>query len=48
MKRKIFWISLMTLGLFADLILPLMWSIAATVPIVFLCWWIAYQSEWFE
>jgi len=36
------------LGFTADLILPLAWSIAATVPIMLLCWWLAYRSEWFE
>lgn len=48
MQRKVFWISFLMIGLCADLILPLMWGIFATVPIVFLSWWIAYKSDWFE
>ena len=48
MQRKIFWISFMMSGLIADLILPLMWGIAATIPIGVLCWWLAYRSDWFD
>lgn len=48
MQRKIFWMSFLLLGFAADLILPLAWSIAATIPIMFLCWWIAYRSDWFD
>ncbi len=48
MQRKVFWISFMMIGLLADIILPLMWGFIATVPILFLSWWIAYKSEWFE
>jgi hypothetical protein len=47
MQRKIFWISLAVLGLIADLALPLVWAAIATLPIVFLSWWIAYRSGWF-
>jgi len=35
------------LGLIADVSLPLLWGIAATIPILFLSWWIAYRSGWF-
>jgi hypothetical protein len=48
MQRKVFWISFLLLGLVADLVLPLVWAIVCTVPLLFLCWWIAYRSEWFE
>ena len=48
MQRKVFWISLTILGLCADAILPLMWAIISTVPILLLCWWLAYKSDWFE
>jgi hypothetical protein len=27
--------------------LPLLWGLAATVPILFASWWIAYRSDWF-
>jgi len=48
MQRKVFWISFMFLGLLADVILPLMWGIVATIPIMASCWWLAYKSDWFE
>lgn len=48
MKRKVFWGSFLMLGLLADMVLPIVWSIVATIPLVFLCWWIAYKSDWFE
>jgi hypothetical protein len=48
MKRKVFWGTFLMLGLVADIVLPIFWGIAATVPIVFLSWWIAYKSDWFE
>jgi len=47
MERKMFWIIFAVLGLVADLILPLWWALAASVPILVLSWWIAYRSEWF-
>jgi hypothetical protein len=47
MERKIFWISFTVLGLAADFILPLWWALAATIPIVYVSWWIAYRSDWF-
>lgn len=48
MQRKVFWISFTALGLLADVILPLMWGILAAIPLLFLCWWLAYRSEWFD
>jgi hypothetical protein len=47
MEKKVFWISFTLLGLLADVILPLWWALAATLPCVFASWWIAYRSEWF-
>jgi hypothetical protein len=47
MERKIFWMVFMALGLVADFLLPLWWGIAATIPIVFIAWWVAYRSDWF-
>ncbi len=46
-RRKVFWLSFVILGLIADLCLPLVWGIVATVPIGFVSWWIAYRSDWF-
>jgi uncharacterized membrane protein len=47
MERKVFWMLFIMLGLMADLILPLMWGVIATIPIFVLSWWVAYRSEWF-
>jgi hypothetical protein len=47
MQRKIFWLSFAILSLIADLALPLLWAILATLPIVVMSWWIAYRSDWF-
>jgi hypothetical protein len=47
MQRKVMWILIIVLGLVADFILPLWWGIVATLPIVFLSWWVAYRSGWF-
>jgi hypothetical protein len=35
------------LGLIADIALPFVWGIVATIPILMLSWWVAYRSEWF-
>jgi hypothetical protein len=47
MERKVFWMMFILLGLIADIVLPLMWGLIATVPIFILSWWVAYRSEWF-
>ncbi|HEY3132268.1 MAG TPA: hypothetical protein VGL91_22625 [Acidobacteriota bacterium] len=47
MERKVFLITFTVLGLAADLVLPLWWAVAATVPIGFVSWWVAYRSDWF-
>jgi hypothetical protein len=48
LQKKIFWIVFMILGLIADFTLPLVWGLLATIPIVFISWWVAYRSDWFE
>jgi hypothetical protein len=48
MERKIFWLLFITLGLIMDLMLPLVWSLVLTLPLVVLCWWVAYRSGWFS
>jgi hypothetical protein len=48
MEKKIFWLAFIVLGLVADFALPFMWSLIATIPILFLSWWIAYRSHWFD
>jgi hypothetical protein len=47
MERKIFWITFTLLGLIADFVLPLWWALGATIPILFVSWWVAYRSDWF-
>lgn len=46
-EKKIFWMIFVVLGLIADFALPLMWGLLATIPILFISWWIAYRSGWF-
>jgi hypothetical protein len=46
-ERKVFWMLFVALGLIADFVLPLWWGVAATIPILFVSWWIAYRSDWF-
>jgi hypothetical protein len=48
MERKIFWLLFITLGLIMDFMLPLVWSLALTVPLLIVCWWVAYRSGWFS
>lgn len=47
MEKKIFWMIFLVLSTVADFMLPLVWGLAATIPILLLSWWIAYRSEWF-
>lgn len=47
MQRKMFWITFTVLGLVADLILPFWWALGATVPLLWVSWWVAYRSDWF-
>ncbi len=47
MQKKIFWTTFTVLGLLADMVLPLWWALAATIPIGYFSWWFAYRSDWF-
>lgn len=47
MERKIFWMVFIVLGLLADFLLPFWWAFGATLPIIFIAWWVAYRSDWF-
>ena len=47
MQRKIFWTVFIALGLIADVTLPLLWGLLATIPIGVVSWWVAYRSDWF-
>ena len=46
-QKKIFWVLVLVLGLIADVTLPLIWGFVATIPIIFVSWWIVYRSNWF-
>lgn len=46
-ERKIFWLLFTISGLALDLLLPIYWSLALTLPLLVLCWWVAYRSGWF-
>jgi hypothetical protein len=43
-ERRIFWITFTVLGLAADLLFPIGWALAATIPILWFSWWLAYRS----
>lgn len=45
-QRKMFWIILTVLSLIADFALPLVWGLIATIPLIFVSWWIVYRSGW--
>jgi len=46
-EKKIFWAVFIILGLIADVVLPIWWALAATLPIAYVAWWVAYRSDWF-
>ena len=48
MQKRIFWVTFLILSLIADVALPLLWGLLATIPIALLSWWVAYRSGWFE
>jgi uncharacterized membrane protein len=45
-EKKIFWTLVLVLSLVADFVLPLMWGLVATIPIVIVSWWVVYRSGW--
>jgi uncharacterized membrane protein len=47
-QKKVFWLVFIVLSLIADFVLPLLWGLLATLPLIVLSWWIAYRSGWFE
>lgn len=46
-QRKMFWLLVAAMGILADLALPLIWGLVATIPILVVSWWIVYRSDWF-
>ncbi len=47
MEKKLFWLIFIGLSLIADVVLPFWWAVAATLPILFVSWWVVYRSGWF-
>jgi hypothetical protein len=47
MQKKVFWTLFSVFGLVADFVLPFWWAMAATLPLGYASWWIAYRSDWF-
>ncbi|HTM58799.1 MAG TPA: hypothetical protein VL199_00450 [Burkholderiales bacterium] len=48
MERKVFWATFILLSVIADVALPLIWGLLATIPIALFSWWVAYRSGWLE
>jgi hypothetical protein len=48
MQKKIFWALFIVLGAILDIAVPIVWALVLTMPLLILCWWIAYRSGWFE
>jgi hypothetical protein len=48
MQKKVFWALFIVFGTILDIVLPIMWGLLLTLPLLILCWWIAYRSGWFE
>ena len=48
MQKKMFWMLFFVLGLVLDFSVPILWSLILTLPLLVLCWWIAYRSGWIE
>ncbi len=47
MQKKIFWLTFVVLSALAGVLLPFWWAMAASLPILFITWWVVYRSEWF-
>lgn len=45
--RKVFWTLFFLTSTAAGFALPLVWSLAATLPLFAGSWWLAYRSGWF-
>ena len=48
MQKQVFWGLFIVLGLVLDVAVPIVWSVILTLPLLVLCWWIAYKSGWVE
>jgi hypothetical protein len=47
-EKRIFWLIFLVLDTVAGFALPMWWSLALTLPIMVVSWWIAFRSGWFE
>lgn len=47
MQSKLFWTIFIILSIVADICLPLLWGLLASLPIAIFSWWIVYRSDWF-
>lgn len=45
-EKKLFWLIFIILSLVADFLLPLLWGLVASIPILFFSWWLVYRSGW--
>jgi membrane protein implicated in regulation of membrane protease activity len=43
-EKKWFWLIFIVLSLIADFVLPLVWSMIMTLPILVFSWWLVYKS----
>ncbi|HEY2394230.1 MAG TPA: hypothetical protein VGK22_23875 [Candidatus Angelobacter sp.] len=48
MEKKIFWTIFTVLDVLLSLAVPMWWSLALTLPLLVLCWWVVYKSGWFS
>jgi len=48
LQKQVFWGLFIGLGLILDFAVPILWSVILTLPLLVLCWWIAYRSGWVE
>ena len=48
MQRKIFWVIFLGLDTIVGFMVPLVWGVILTIPIIVLSWWITYKSGWIE
>ena len=48
MEKRIFWLLFIVIGTVMDIALPIWWSLALTLPLLVLCWWVSYKTGWFS
>ena len=48
MQKKLFWLLFITSSLVLDFMLPLIWGLVLTLPLLFGCWWLVYRSGWID